>query len=91
MFPELVFPNIFPLKTENIVPKIAHKTPYIIPSLYWNSVLNINKIQATITIPIKTSEISIFRLKIIGSKIEANKVDNERQLKAIETFETLME
>jgi hypothetical protein len=38
-----------------------------------------------------TSEISIFLLKITGSIIDANKVDNERQLSAIDTFEILME
>ena len=47
--------------------------------------------QITITIPMMTSEMSIFRLKIIGSKIEVKSVESERQLSAIETFETLIE
>ena len=47
--------------------------------------------QITMTTPMTTSEMSIFLLKIMGSKIEANKVDNDRQLSAIETLETLME
>ncbi len=46
---------------------------------------------ATMTTPITTSEISIFLLKIMGSKIEAKSVDNERQLNAMETLETLIE
>jgi hypothetical protein len=38
-----------------------------------------------------TSEISIFLLKITGSIMDANKVDNERQLRAMETLEILIE
>ena len=43
------------------------------------------------TIPMTTSEISIFLLKTMGSKIDAKRVERERQLSAIETLETLME
>ena len=85
------YEDILPLKTENIVPKTAHKIPKKIPSLYWNSVLKIRRIQDTMTVPITISEISTFLLKTKGSKIAANNVDKERQLKAIETLETFIE
>lgn len=91
MFSESVFPNILPLKTEKTVPKMAQRTPKKIPSLNLNSVLKIRRMHATITIPIINSLISTFRLNTIGSKIDANKVDKDKQLNAIETLETLME
>lgn len=91
IFPELVLPKIFPLKTEKTVPKSAVRIPKKIPSLYLNSVLKMSAMQITITIPIITSERSTFLLKTKGSRIEAKRVESERQLNAIATLETLME
>ena len=61
------------------------------PSLYFSSALKMSEIQITMMIPIINSAQSGFRRKINGSIKAANNVDNERQDKAIETLETLMD
>src|SRR5690606_41539182 len=91
MLPELVLPYSFPLNTENTVPKSAVNMPKNIPSLYRSSILKITAMQATITIPIITSEISIFLLKTIGSRIEVNRVESDRKYNAMYTIETYIE